>query len=279
MGRWYLKEDARGRTVIAEHFLGPMQFASFCAASEPEGEWKKYPQSLAKQEEWNGAITWQESIKMCMNGWRNGWEDVVQDMVTIEDDEKPIRPRTSLNPGFHGSRPSISRYIQGMPKHMIKARRPLVNAPAVRLIVSIGALSSVDALAYKRRGAAICAYIDAVETAGIATEIVALSRAQGSGRMIAEVSVDLKSAGQPLDIDAVAFCLGHPAMLRRLVFRWREKDLMYRDFRFGYGSSMNPEEENGALRITTMESCDNHLSAQEWYDKIAAAVAQERLTL
>ena len=277
---YYVKVDTHGNNVICEHFNGPHAFSVYCAGTQPSKSWlKSGAASKASQSNWNGEISWSESIKLCMNGWRNGWEDISQDMVTIEDEEKPIRPRITLNPGYSGSRPSVSRVIAGVPKQMIRAARPRVNAPAVKLIVSIGALSSVDAEAYKRRGAAVCAYIDAVETAGISTEIVALSRASAGHKAVAEVSVQLKQPGQPLDVDAVAFCLGHPAMLRRLVFRWREKEMLWKDFHYGYGRSCNPEEEEGALRINTMTEDDNHLSAQEWYDNISEAVAQERLSL
>lgn len=282
-GKWHLRETDAGETVIAQHFTGPMQFANMCATTKPEPKWLKSGYSSDKaQSDWNGGTTWSETIKLCMNGWRNGWQDVHTDMIEIEDEMRPIRPRTHLVTGYHGTRPHVGNYIAGLPKNMIRPRRHRVNAPAVRLNISIGALYNVDSEAYRRRGAAVCAYIDAVETAGISTEIRAISRAKGgygSRGAIAEVSIQLKDAGQPLDIDAVAFCLGHPAMLRRLVFRWREKDVLWPNFNSGYGSSQNPTEEDGYLRINTMTKNDNHLSAQEWYDKISSAVSQERTTL
>jgi len=273
-----IEQDSEGRDVLAEFFHNTQRFVSYCVSTLPSKSWEKQgPASIQAQDtHWAGDTDWSETIKLALNGWRNGWQSVDAQMHTIKDELRPIRPRVTIKRALFGHRPDVPRYCSGHPMNMRRSHRVRVNAPCVRLLISIGALSNVEPEAYINRGAAVCAYIDAIENAGISTEIVATSRAKGNSRDIVECRIMLKQAGQPLDIDGVAFFLGHPAVLRRLVFRWREREAFYKSFCHGYGRSQNPEEEEGVLMMPTLRAKDNDISAQEHYNNIKNAIEEQQ---
>jgi len=50
-----------------------------------------------------------------------------------------------------------------------------------------------------------------------------------------EVDVVIKKVNQPLDMSELIFCLGHPSMLRRIMFSLAEK-VGWADFAYSYGS-------------------------------------------
>jgi hypothetical protein len=92
----------------------------------------------------------------------------------------------------------------------------------------------------------ICALVDAIEYAGHRAEVICndassfyssdqhragLSKSSGWF----EISVIVKKANQPLEMSELAFCLAHPAMLRRIMFSVAELE-GWSDFAPNYGS-------------------------------------------
>ena len=91
----------------------------------------------------------------------------------------------------------------------------------------------------------ICALVDAIEYAGHRTEVIcneATSMGQDSNsrkgmnkeRGWFETSVVVKKSSQPLEMTDLAFCLAHPAMLRRIMFSVAEIE-GWSDVSSGYG--------------------------------------------
>jgi hypothetical protein len=91
----------------------------------------------------------------------------------------------------------------------------------------------------------ICALIDAIEYAGHRAEVIcneAMSYReyedyrQGKHKEDGwfEISVVVKKSSQPLDMSDLAFCLAHPAMLRRIMFSVAEIE-GWSDFADAYG--------------------------------------------
>jgi hypothetical protein len=107
---------------------------------------------------------------------------------------------------------------------MIEFRADARPKPIVRIgfetVVSAG--EQVDSI--MRRGAAIGALIDALESHNIRCEVTAVARdckcyAMGdetAGYVLFETII--KAAEAPLDLDRLAFAVAHPSMLRRITF-------------------------------------------------------------
>jgi hypothetical protein len=178
-------------------------------------------------------------------------EDVRCRIKTIRGDRslkcKPVYAVT-------GGSIDVGRMLAGDPRCFRSWRRQITTQPGgkiVRLIINNAYSAGTATGDIMRRGAAICALIDAYETAGfrcdvvlVYTNLVYTSKTEIS-RM--EDRIILKRAEQPLDLDAMAFALVHPAAFRRLCFAAMERNPSERrkthhvEYQSGYGSVGNSE--------------------------------------
>ena len=103
----------------------------------------------------------------------------------------------------------------------------------VKLVCSISFSAAIDSKVIIQRGAMICALVDAIEVSGYRCEIIvnetSISR---NGKL--EIDLTLKKPQQSLNIVELAFCLAHPAMLRRFMFSVAELE-GWADYAHAYG--------------------------------------------
>jgi hypothetical protein len=97
----------------------------------------------------------------------------------------------------------------------------------------MGASCAVSHEEIERRGAAISSLIILLERAGIRVQLTGGFYSE-AGNHLLDLEVLLKGYGESLDIDRVAFVLGHASSLRRILFAVME--------------SRNPEERS-ALHV------------------------------
>jgi hypothetical protein len=84
----------------------------------------------------------------------------------------------------------------------------------------VSASASVSSQAIKRRGAAILALVDMLQTRGLRVEILGCFTSQEFGTLEYRWTVKAATANTPLA--CLAFGLAHPSMLRRVLFSLME---------------------------------------------------------
>jgi hypothetical protein len=154
-----------------------------------------------------------------------------------------------------GAYPIVPLAVAGDPACMVSVseddRR---TRPTFRLVFNYAYSGSTDHRAIEYYGAALAATIDAWESQGARCEIVALYpfAAETNGRPKASITITLKRAADPLDLDRLAFATMHPAFLRRIGFALvdrRNAPLFARYWQSGtYGNVTNrtmPEDLDG----------------------------------
>lgn len=92
----------------------------------------------------------------------------------------------------------------------------------LKILLNFTASANVPASVIQTRGAAVCALIEALEYAGRRCEVVVTHVVAANGGDVREDVIVVKRAEHPLQLDQLAFVLGHPAMLRRLHFAFEE---------------------------------------------------------
>jgi hypothetical protein len=93
--------------------------------------------------------------------------------------------------------------------------------PILRLATSTALPSSYEASEVFNYGAGLVAVIDALETAGFSVELqtVRCNKSwKGTGKERLTIATTIKSAGEVLDLERLAFCLGSASYNRRLHF-------------------------------------------------------------
>ena len=169
-----------------------------------------------------GGLDYRDSIRVALAGWTEGAEQAarLRDKITAANPHGPRLARWDVA----GAYPNMARALAGNPLHMRRMDSArLKRRPVLTLVSHFGAMSSVDGDTMLRRAAVVAAIVDAVESAGYSSQVIAwtASSHNGNSKTGAETACVLKDAGQPLDVARLAFGLGHPALLRRMTFAAR----------------------------------------------------------
>ena len=183
------------------------------------------------QLEWAGGLTWQQAKTMALSGWREGLIEVDKYRARIS----PIIAQKVLRPlqvySMVGHYVDVGSFLANDPECFITREYEERNYPGriYRVVCSISFSAAITAETIIQRGAMVCALVDAIEYAGHRAEVVCNDAAsanrdeasrQGKRKQTGwfEASVVVKKASQPLEMSDLAFCLAHPAMLRRIMF-------------------------------------------------------------
>lgn len=141
----------------------------------------------------------------------------------------------------------IGNYLSNDPECFIAKEYDENNQQGkiITIVCSIGFSAAISPETIIQRGAMVCALIDAIEYAGYRAEVICNKATSNSSNTRdgsnkdngwLEVDVTLKKANQVLNRIELAFCLAHPAMLRRIMFSVAEIE-GWSDFTYGYGYS------------------------------------------
>lgn len=187
-------------------------------------------------EEWAGTKTMEEACALAESGWKDGLERISRARQTMR---VPIAPDAfNIAPRFdeEGDEVAIDRWLGGESDHWHSF--PLERQPArgriARIAVNIAASAAFSADQLNRRGAAVAAMADALESAGIRCEIDVVFVAcedcvRGDDNVpspdsrLMQITLRLKNAEDALDLDRVGYWLMNPAALRRMMFRAMEQ--------------------------------------------------------
>lgn len=197
--------------------------------------------------EWNGNVSWLEAKKLALQGWQDGLEQVkkYQTEITPQITEKVIRPSQIYD--VAGYNVDVGRYLSNDPECFVSREFVVNNSPGrvFTLVCSISFSAAIEPETIIQRGAIICALVDAIEYAGHRVEIICnwavskysnekyrTGKTKENGWL--EVDTTIKKANQPLEMIELAFCLAHPAMLRRIMFSVAEIE-GWSDFAYAYG--------------------------------------------
>lgn len=197
--------------------------------------------------QWSGGLTWEEAKQMAISGWRDGMNEIEKYRAQILPiiAEKVLRPQQIY--AIAGYNVDIGSFLANDPECFIAREYEEKNYPGriYKIVCSISFSAAITPETIIQRGAMICALIDAIEFAGHRAEVIcngAMSVGHHDGYRQGkhkqqgwfEVAVTVKKSTQPLDMTDLAFCLAHPAMLRRIMFSAAEIE-KWSDFAQAYG--------------------------------------------
>ena len=177
---------------------------------------------------WTGGLTWDEATKQAQSVWPEGLKQIekIRAIISPIITKQVLRPRPTN--AMYGYSVDVGSYLSNDPECFFSQEYEQRNYPGkiFKLVVSISFSAQITPKTIIQRGAMICALIDALEYAGHRVEVVCdwaansdyLNRIYKENKWWLEVVVTIKKANQPLDMSDLAFCLAHPAMLRRIMF-------------------------------------------------------------
>lgn len=178
------------------------------------------------------ARTMADALRMAREGWREGAERA----RPLLDRVKVARPtkRALVRYDVAGAVPNVPRYLAGNPLNMRTFQRSATSQrPVITIVASTAAPWFIEAETFEGLAVAAMAIVDRLEDSGFRVEIIAGRREssetgnnaarKGTGEnnklgYRSEMFFRLKAADDAMDLDRIAFGIGHPAVHRRILF-------------------------------------------------------------
>ena len=197
---------------------------------------RRSSQSTGHSDTWDYGTDYAGALALVDSGWPDGAEKMRRLADTMYDKIAPqVTTWHETEHAVSGACVDIGAYLTGAPECMLEFKpTDRAGAPPVDIVVSMTTSYKVTSEQICNRGAAILAAIDVLEQRGCTVSVCAeftSGKATRSSSIPYRLSytVTLKRPGEVLDVDAMAFALMHPAMLRRLIFAAKEHaPAMYR---------------------------------------------------
>ena len=209
-------------------------YSSFLRDAFKESSSKQKSSRSRTETAWHGG-TWEEACLLAERGWLEGMSKIDRYRLEI----LPTVAKNVLRPipinNVHGFSVDVGAFLSNMPECFNDREYEKRNYPGrlFTLVVSCSYSFKVSTDIVIQRGAIVCSLIDALEIAGNRVEVICNETSE-SGGYRNETDIVIKKHDQPLDMPRLAFCLAHPAMLRRILFSLNELS-GWADFAQGYG--------------------------------------------
>lgn len=223
---------------------------------------------------WYGNATFEEAIELAKYGWPEGAQRVKTLSNKLYDKVSSLIPKQEVVFSVEGNEYDTDAFLAGIPEcwsymdeHIVEG----VGHKDLKLYFNTTTSAGVDAKIMQAKGACIVALVDLLERAGNRVEVWIGSpnhAYKDAGKFIWEVLV--KRAGEPMDVDKMAFAISHPSSFRRLFFSAYEGNKKFIEACFsGYGKCVEaPKQLQGDIYIPSSElgqaQWDNEDSAVKW---------------
>ena len=171
--------------------------------------------------DWDDDAGYKGAIELAEKGWPAGVKKMKKFEVEAGENFDTL-PAFSYD--IAGAFPSVPAYCAGDPEHMALPV-DLPNKPVCRMVVEIGKAFHIKAATSMRYGVAILGAVNSLMMAGVTVVL----DANWSGafdydqRDYSQWLIPLGGGGQVMDLDRLAYCLAHPALLRRIGFSYLER--------------------------------------------------------
>ena len=224
------------------------------------GKWKGSTQCTYGEDDptWTFGVDLDGAYKISRQGWQEGRERFRNQIIDAKSTgtAKVIARAAMFENDVVGSFPDIGAYLSGVPDCMMTATETgaALSTPVIEVNIAMGYLAQAGAEEIANYGSAIALLIYQLEEDGHSVQVNMIKKAK-AGRDTFVTKVPAKEAGQPLDIDRLAFVIAHPAMARRILFRVMETvEGAYRSFSMAMGATVTHED----VHFPSVKAADGH---------------------
>ena len=181
--------------------------------------------------------SYEEAVELMKYGWEDMAKELNQKLAAKS--RNVVYGNRQVNKfDVCGYQASVPRYLQGIPTNMISKKNIPVKEKVVTINKSVtyaGRVSIKDIISESVR---VLQIVKKLEVQGVKANINVIFGTEKAGRKII-CKIRVKNANERLNISKLAFCLVHPSMLRRIIFRFVEVyPYTTNYFVIGYGSPM-----------------------------------------
>lgn len=215
-----------------------------------------------KTVKFSGVDTYNEGIEIMQAGYRSPLEKIKKAVLKIGQTDTYKRPR--MKNDYIGFAANVPNTLMNLPITMINREKVQYKQKNIHLIYSFCALSDVTTEEIIKAGINFISLVNSLEKQGYRVKIDTIFGSH-AGNTAALFTVNLKQYEQSLNMLKLTFPLVHPAMLRRISFKWLETlpDLKEKSYCHGYGTVLrvalgnNIDKERDFLKTNNIIKNEN----------------------
>lgn len=189
-----------------------------------DGKPRTWSRNLSAEQEgyhdWDLGLGFKGAVNMAREGWLEGAQRARKALKAFA----PTYPEQATKTDVYGFRPHVPRYCAGAPDNMIRHNPRATDGmrKALTVYVNVNANADMNAEYMANYGLAVAQWVNTLQVQGTRVELWGCATTEGNRDRITH-SWRIKPASQPIDLAVLSFCVGHPAMLRRLEFALCER--------------------------------------------------------
>lgn len=208
------------------------------------------------------------AVSLARKGWPEGLKNMVRDLA-----QASLTTAYERVPSIHydvgGMMPDVPRFVSGDPYNMMDfGYDESKSRPIVRLWVPKSVSGAVRTEHVVNYGVALLSHVDRLEEQGFSVELtlVSCSRDSDCKTLYSIQFATAKRAGDPLDLDTLAFMLAHPSYQRRFIFAMYDRYMpqSWQEY-YGYPCRLPPD---------LVEPGVNYLPGLSFYDDTSFATIE-----
>lgn len=252
-------------------------FSGFLAdADAPFGDYRGERSSQeieGKRGGWSGTRTFKEAVDLAWGGWGEGGDAIRRLQEALQKRLIAAIPALKVVNDVVGGAYDMEALVRGEAEPAFRLQQQQVQRRAVDVSVNLSASAAVRPETLVARGGLMAGLVFAFDRLNIPSRVTALHACRGRGGLRRVTRILIKGEGEPLDSGKVAYALGHPSMLRRLIFCHYEnaEDDSRRASGVGYGYGTptdTPAMFRGEVHLDKAGSWDaqwaNPVAAMNW---------------
>lgn len=206
--------------------------------------WEGFGRSSQKttDAEWFGSKNYETAERLAREGWPDGLKSMARNVSALSAIAS-VASGPSLFYDVAGSYPMAALAAAGLPESMVNFA-PISERvrPIVRLMIPVMASGSYESEAFLNYGSGLVAIIDNLESNNFRVELTTFIAAERDKEKCL-LSVRIKEAQEPVNLDKLSFCLSHVSYFRRIGFALMERNLSPEVWSGEYGRPRIPDAE------------------------------------
>lgn len=214
-------------------------------ASQEPSTWSRRD-SREGEFHFTGTRSHADACNLAQHGWAEGLQKMQVNLASVQASNTATGPAPAYLLDVAGAYPHAAIAASGDAFCMM-APTPVSDRarPILRVATSTALGAMFEASEVFNYGAALVAIIDALEGNGFSVELQSIrcnvSVGGGTGNERLTITTLLKQAGEPLDLERLAFCLGNASFNRRIHFGVVEARCPASLWQGSYGRADKPE--------------------------------------
>ncbi len=195
-------------------------------------------ESVRESAVWTGSKSLAHAIEIASNGWKEGVKAVEKHLneLDVENMLADIFQKSEMLYDVQGSVVDVGAYMEGLPEHMVSLVHANIPRRAVKLIIALDQHCDVSGGDMLRKAANNFLATEALRLSGHIVDVFGVQtvRAYRRGTNVMMQEIPIQKPGDYLSTAQLAFMVGHPSFLRRIIFTALESEPEHIRADFGF---------------------------------------------